>query len=226
MSALIAVVDDEPDIVELVSLHLTNAGYTVHGFYNAADFFRFIGTKRPDLIILDLMLPDDDGIEITKRLKKENEFSDIPIIILSAKDEESDKIVGLELGAEDYITKPFSPRELVVRAKKILSRRAGREDTKKIRIADVLSIDTEKYEVIALGNKVDLTATEFKILKLFASKRGTVYTRDQILDYLWGDEKAVIDRTVDMHIKNLRKKLGDAASLIKNIRGVGYKLDL
>jgi two-component system phosphate regulon response regulator PhoB/two-component system alkaline phosphatase synthesis response regulator PhoP len=226
MSALIAVVDDEPDIVELVSLHLTNAGYTVHGFNDAAGFFRFIATKRPDLIILDLMLPDDDGIEITKRLKKENEFSDIPIIILSAKDEESDKIVGLELGAEDYITKPFSPRELVVRAKKILSRRVGREDTKKIRIADVLSIDTEKYEVIALGNKVDLTATEFKILKLFASKRGTVYTRDQILDYLWGDEKAVIDRTVDMHIKNLRKKLGDAASLIKNIRGVGYKLDL
>jgi DNA-binding response OmpR family regulator len=226
MSAIIAVVDDEPDIVELVSLHLTNAGYAVHGFNDAAGFFRFIGRKRPDLIVLDLMLPDDDGIEITKRLKRGNEFSDIPIIILSAKDEESDKIVGLELGAEDYITKPFSPKELVVRVKKILSRRIEREDAKKIIISDVLSIDPDKYEVIALGRKIDLTATEFKLLRLFASKRGSVFTRDQILDYLWGDEKAVIDRTVDMHVKNLRKKLGDAGSLIKNIRGIGYKLDL
>ncbi len=226
MSAIIAVVDDEPDIVELVSLHLTSAGYAVHGFNDAAGLFRFIGKKRPDLIILDLMLPDEDGIEITKRLKRGSEFSDIPIIILSAKDEESDKIVGLELGAEDYITKPFSPKELVVRAKKVLSRRIGREDPKKIFISDVLSIDADKYEVIALGSKIDLTATEFKILRLFASKRGTVFTRDQILDYLWGGEKAVIDRTVDMHVKNLRKKLGDAASLIKNVRGIGYKLDL
>jgi DNA-binding response OmpR family regulator len=226
MNALIAVVDDEPDIVELVSLHLTNAGYTVRGFNDAGGFYRFIGGRRPDLIVLDLMLPDEDGIEITKRLKKQREFSDIPIIILSAKDEESDKILGLELGADDYVTKPFSPKELVVRVKKILARRTEHEETGQIRIADVLSIDPEKYEVVVRGRKVDLTATEFKILRLLGSKRGIVFTRDQILDYLWGDEKAVIDRTVDMHIKNLRKKLGDAASLIRNVRGIGYKLDL
>ncbi len=226
MGSLIAVLDDEPDIVELVSVYLTNAGFTVHGFCDSAGFFRFINKTRPDLVILDLMLPDDDGIEITKRMKRQTEFSDIPIIILSAKGEESDKIVGLELGAEDYVTKPFSPKELAVRVKKILSRRVGREDTKKITIPNVLSIDPEKFEVIAHDKKIDLTVTEFKILKLLAAKRGIVFSRDQILDYLWGDQKAVIDRTVDMHIKNLRKKLGSAAGLIKNIRGIGYKLDL
>jgi len=226
MGALIAVLDDEPDIVELVTVYLKNAGFTVQGFYDSASFFRFIAKKRPDLIILDLMLPDDDGIEITKRLKKQTELSTIPIIILSAKGEESDRIVGLELGAEDYVTKPFSPKELAVRVKKILSRTPGPEDTKKVTISNILSIDPEKYEVIAYEKRVDLTATEFRILRLLASKRGVVFTRDQILDYLWGDQKAVIDRTIDMHVKNLRKKLGDAAVLIKNIRGVGYKLDL
>jgi DNA-binding response OmpR family regulator len=226
MGALIAVLDDEPDIVELVSVNLTNAGFTVHGFCDSAGFFRFINKKRPDLIILDLMLPDDDGIEITKRLKRQAEFSAVPIIILSAKSEESDKIVGLELGAEDYVTKPFSPKELAVRVKKILSRRNVLDDTKKVTIPGVLSIDPEKYEVFAYEKRVDLTITEFKILKLLATKRGVVFSRDQILDYLWGDQKAVIDRTVDMHVKNLRKKLGDAAVLIKNVRGIGYKLDL
>jgi len=226
MGALIAVLDDEPDIVELVSVYLTNAGFSVHGFYDSAGFFRFINKTRPDLDILDLMLPDDDGIEITKRLKKQTEFSDIPIIILSAKGEESDKIVGLELGADDYVTKPFSPKELAVRVKRILSRRSGRDDTKKVTIPNVLSIDPEKFEVVAHDKKIDLTVTEFRILKLLATKRGIVFSRDQILDYLWGDQKAVIDRTVDMHIKNLRKKLGSAAGLIKNIRGIGYKLDL
>jgi DNA-binding response OmpR family regulator len=226
MGALIAVLDDEPDIVELVSLYLTKAGFTVHGFCDSGSFFRFINKTRPDLVILDLMLPDDDGIEITKRLKRQAEFSEIPIIILSAKGEESDKIVGLELGAEDYITKPFSPKELAVRVKKILSRASGREDTKKVTIPDVLTIDPEKYEVVVYEKSVDLTVTEFRILKLLATKRGVVFSRDQILDHLWGDQKAVIDRTIDMHIKNLRKKLGDAAGLIKNIRGIGYKLDL
>jgi DNA-binding response OmpR family regulator len=226
MGALIAVLDDEPDIVELVSVNLTNAGFTVHGFYDSAGFFRFINKKRPDLIILDLMLPDDDGIEITKRLKRQAEFSSVPIIILSAKSEESDKIVGLELGAEDYVTKPFSPKELAVRVKKILSRRSVLDDTKKVTIPGILSIDPEKYEVFAYEKRVDLTITEFRILKLLATKRGVVFSRDQILDYLWGNQKAVIDRTVDMHIKNLRKKLGDAAVLIRNIRGIGYKLDL
>ncbi|MCI0480188.1 MAG: response regulator, partial [Candidatus Dadabacteria bacterium] len=154
MGALIVVLDDEPDIVELVSVYLTNAGFTVQGFYDSAGFFRFIGKKRPDLIILDLMLPDDDGIEITKRLKRHPDFTNIPIIILSAKGEESDKIVGLELGAEDYVTKPFSPKELAVRVKKILSRAAGREETKKVMVSDILSIDPEKYEVIAHGEPI------------------------------------------------------------------------
>jgi two-component system phosphate regulon response regulator PhoB/two-component system alkaline phosphatase synthesis response regulator PhoP len=222
----IAVVDDEPDIVELVSLHLKNAGFIVHGFFDGTSLSQFLKRQRPDLIVLDLMLPDDDGIEIIKRLKKDDELSEIPIIVLSAKGEESDRVLGLELGADDYVTKPFSPKELVVRVKKVIARKVPGTESRRITIGDIVSLDMDKYEVVISGQKIDLTATEFKILRLLAGKPGMVFTRDRILDYLWGDEKTVIDRTVDMHVKNLRKKMGAAASLIKNVRGIGYKLDV
>ena len=226
MNTHIAIIDDEPDIVELVSVHLKNSGFSVHGFFDGAGLWRFLARELPDLIILDLMLPDDDGIEIIKRLKKDRRFSGIPIVILSAKGDESDRIVGLELGADDYITKPFSPKELVVRVKKILGRSIPKDDTERISVDDILSIDPDRYEVVAFGKKIDLTVTEFRILRLLATKRGAVFTRERILDHLWGSEKAVIDRTVDMHIKNLRKKLGKAGPMIKNVRGVGYKLEV
>lgn len=225
MHELIAIVEDEPDIVELVSLHLKRAGYTVEGFKEAEDFFKFLNRQIPDLIILDLMLPDADGLEICKYLKKEDEYFLTPIIMLTAKGDETDKVLGLELGADDYITKPFSPKELVARVKAVLRRRGQQEESKIIVIGDMLAINAEKYEVAVEGKKIELTTTEFKILTLLSSKKGWVFTRERILDHLWGDEKAVLDRTVDVHINNLRGKLGKAKHLIKNVRGIGYKLE-
>ncbi len=225
MGSLIAVVDDEPDIVELISLHLRRAGFRVEGFSDSHSLLKFLEQHVPDLIILDLMLPDADGLDVCKYLRRKGEWASIPVIMVTAKGDETDRILGLELGADDYVTKPFSPRELVARVKAVLRRQTSAEEIKKIEVKGVLAIDLEKHEVLAEGKKVDMTSTEFKILSLLASKKGRVFTRDQILDYLWGHEKAVLDRTVDVHIRNLRKKLGQAAKLIKNVRGVGYKLE-
>ena len=226
MSRLVAIVDDEPDIVELVSVHLKKAGYATEGFLDAESFLKFIETNTPDLILLDLMLPDMDGFDICKYLRKKDEFAPIPIIMLTARSEEIDRVLGLELGADDYVTKPFSVKELVARVKAVFRRQERNPVSKKLIIGDTLSIDLSKYEVTVAGKKVELTATEFKILQLLSSKKGWVFTRNQILDHLWGHEKtAVLDRTVDVHIKNLRDKLGAAAKFVKNIRGVGYKLE-
>jgi two-component system phosphate regulon response regulator PhoB/two-component system alkaline phosphatase synthesis response regulator PhoP len=222
---LIAVVDDEPDILELVSIHLKKAGFKVREFLTAQSFFNFIEEEIPELIILDLMLPDSNGLEICKYLKKKPKFSSIPIIMLTAKSEETDKIIGLELGADDYITKPFSPKELTARVKAVLRRDQLKQETTIIEIDDVLKIDTQKYEVYVHNKKVDLTSTEFKILKILAEKSGIVFSREQLLNHLWGNDKAVLDRTIDVHIKNLRDKLGSAGKYVKNIRGVGYKLE-
>lgn len=225
MPELIAIVDDEPDIVELVSLHLKRAGFIVKGFLNGETFLRSIGEHIPDLIILDLMLPDADGVEICKYLRKEDKFSTIPIIMLTAKSEELDKVLGLELGADDYVTKPFSPKELVARVKAVLRRYSQRETTRKTHIGGILAVDSQRFQATVEGKKIDLTPTEFRILELLSSRIGWVFTRRQILDHLWEDEKIVLDRTVDVHIKNLREKLGKAAKFIKNVRGIGYKLE-
>ena len=225
MSKCITIVDDESDIVELVSLHLKKAGFRTQGFLEGEAFLRSINEQTPDLIILDLMLPDTDGIEICKQLRRQDKFSEIPIIMLTARGEELDRVLGLELGADDYITKPFSPKELVARVKAVLRRYSQKEPTKRISVGGVLTIDRQKYQAVAEGKEIELTPTEFRILELLSSRRGWVYTRRQILDHLWEDEKFVIDRTVDVHIKNLRDKLGKAAKFIKNVRGIGYKLE-
>lgn len=226
MNKLIFVIDDEPDIVELVTIHLKKAMFKVKGFSDAESFYRFLDEKTPDLIILDLMLPDADGLEICKYLKKEDKFSSIPIIMLTAKGDETDKILGLEFGADDYVTKPFSPRELVARVKAVLRRRQKAEESGKLEIGGILTIDPASYEVVVEGRKIELTTTEFRILKLLLSKKSKVFSRYDILDHLWGDEKIVLDRTIDVHIRNLRDKLGKAGQFIKNIRGIGYKLEL
>ncbi len=221
----VVVVDDEPDILELVSLNLKKSGFKTKEFLDGNSFFEYIQTEIPDLIILDLMLPDADGMEICKMLRHNNKFSHLPIIILTAKGDEMDKILGLEIGADDYITKPFSPRELTARVKAVLRRDENVHKTQKVKIGDSIELDLQKYEAFVNNIKIELTSTEFKILKLLSSRKGWVYSREQILDYLGTQEKGVLDRTVDVHIKNIREKLGEASHYIKNIRGVGYKIN-
>jgi len=225
MKELIAIIEDDPDILELIKINLKKENYRTKTFLNAKSFLSFIKNNTPNLILLDLMLPDIDGLEICKHLRKDEKYSKIPIIILTAKDSELDKIIGLELGADDYMTKPFSTRELIARVKAVLRRSSvNQKKSKKIKIDKILEIDLERYNVKISGKTINLTTTEFKILKILASNKGIVFSRQDILDDLWGTEKAVIDRTIDVHIRHLREKLGKASKYIKNIRGIGYKV--
>ncbi|MCM8804785.1 MAG: response regulator transcription factor [Candidatus Omnitrophica bacterium] len=220
---LIAIVEDEKDILNLISLHLKKSGFNVKEFQNGKDFLNYLKNDIPNLIILDLMLPDIDGLEICKYLKKEIKYSNIPTIILTAKGEEVDKILGLELGADDYITKPFSIKEVIARVKAVLRRYEVKVNI--LEIGNIVKVDLDKYEVYVKGEKINLTTTEFNILKILLSKKGWVFSREKILEELWQGEKAVIDRTVDVHIKNLREKLKEGGKFIVNVRGVGYKIE-
>ncbi len=226
MKKLIAVVDDEPDIAELAALHLRKANFAVQEYYDAATFMAALPRETPHAIILDLMLPDADGNDLCRTLKADAKYAHIPVIMLTAKGEEADKVLGLELGADDYVTKPFSPRELVARVKAILRRQVAQQETSKVvRLGDAVVVDGNTYQITVQGKPIDATTTEFRILHLLCQRPGWVYSREKILDYLWGTAKAVIDRTVDVHIKNLREKMGTAGDLIKNVRGVGYKVE-
>ncbi|MGB9641580.1 MAG: response regulator transcription factor [Candidatus Ratteibacteria bacterium] len=217
------IVEDEKDVSNLVALHLRKSGFIAIEFQSSHQFFNFLKNQIPDLVILDLMLPDADGFEICKYLKSNPDYQTIPIIILTARSDESDKILGLELGADDYVTKPFSPKELVARVRSVLRRHTVKEET--LAVGDILKVDLKKYEVRIKNKKICLTTTEFNILKILLSKKGWVLTREKILELLWHGEKAVIDRTIDVHIKKLREKLGEAGKFIKNVRGVGYKIE-
>ncbi len=227
MKRLIAIVDDELDILDLVDYHLKKSGFETLCFTNAQDFMDSLQDREIDLLILDLMLPDKDGIELTKELKSQNEYRDIPIIMLTARAEEIDRVIGLEIGADDYITKPFSPRELVARVRAVLRRTPSKSDKEinRMVIKERIVLDTDGFKVLIDGNEIPFTSTEFKILELLSKNRGMVFTREEILEHLWGLDKVVTDRTIDVHIRNIRKKLKDLGNLIKNVRGVGYKMD-
>ena len=220
---LIAVVDDEPDILRLVSLGLERAGFKTKEFLTGREFLDSLKEEAPDLVILDLMLPDLDGFEVCRFLKSDPRYRSIPVIMLTARADEEDRVVGLELGADDYVVKPFSPRELVARVKAVLRR--GRQPEEGIWVGGILYLDFRRYEALVKGRRVKLTPTEFRILAILASRKGWVFTRGQLLDQLWGNEKAVSERAIDVHIKRLREKLGEAAPFIKSVRGVGYKLE-
>lgn len=224
---LITIVDDEEDIVQLVSHHLKREGFKVKEFHNGRDFLSYIESVTPDLAVLDIMLPGIDGLEICRMLKSKNSTSNIPIIMLTAKATEADVVVGLELGADDYVVKPFSPREFVARVKTVLRRIGPQSEVEDVIKIGPLEINLEKYEVTVDNTRVFLTTTEFKILEVLAEGKGRVFTRDQLLKKkrLWGDDKLVYDRTIDVHIKNLREKLGIAGNMIKTVRSIGYKLE-
>jgi two-component system, OmpR family, response regulator len=223
----ILLVEDEHSIASLVTLYLQNEGFTVTHIADGADALPAVERERPSLVILDVMLPGMDGIEICRRLRATDE--DLPIVMLTARDTEVDRVLGLELGADDYIAKPFSPRELVARVKAILRRAArggaGDEDTPVVMRVAGVEIDEARHRVLAAGVDVTLTAKEFDLLVFLARNRGLVFTREKLLDRVWGYERPVDTRTVDSHVKSLRQKLGDAGSVVRTVRGVGYKVD-
>ncbi len=227
MSERILVVEDEPDIVELVSYNLRQAGMAVEAAEDGEAALEMAEQSQPNLIILDLMLPGIDGLEVCRLLKQRVSVRDIPVLMLTSKAEEVDRIVGLELGADDYVVKPFSPRELVLRVKAILRRSreapaeaAGSAD----RItAGPLTVDPEGHHAFVEGRPLSLTATEFKLLLTLLQRRGRVQSREELLNVVWGYQYSGYGRTVDTHIRRLREKLGGAHLLVETVRGVGYR---
>jgi two-component system phosphate regulon response regulator PhoB len=219
----ILVVDDEPEAVELVEFNLKQAGFDVAVAADGAEALKKSRTLMPTLIVLDLMLPEVDGLEVCKMLRRDSSTAKVPIIMLTAKAAEIDRILGLELGADDYITKPFSPRELVLRVKRILQRGAAPDqEQERLKFGELL-IDGPRHLVNWRGKKVDLTATEFKLLMLLAQRRGRVQSRDQLLRDVWDYQSAIDTRTVDTHMRRLREKLGAASKYLDTVRGVGYR---
>lgn len=225
MNEKIAVLEDEQDIRDLIALHLKKNGFRCETFSSAEAFFRVVEKEHFQLLLLDLILPDMNGTEVCRKIKSDPVIMALPIIMVTAKTEETDKIVGLELGADDYITKPFSPKELIARVKAVLRRSSAQDKGKTLNIGKTIVVDPQKHEVFVSGKKVELTFAEFGILSILASRKGWVFSREKIIDELWEGEKAVIERSVDVHVKNLRDKLGGAKKYIKNVRGVGYKIE-
>ena len=220
----ILVVDDEEDILELVRYNLAKNGYRVVCVGTGEDALKAAKSESPDLIILDLMLPGLDGLEVCKILKAESPTSTIPIVMLTAKGEEADVVTGLELGADDYVTKPFSPRILLARLRAVLRRRAREpeDETQVIKIHNLV-IHPGRHEVLVKGKPVELTYTEFRLLHVLARRPGWVFTRSQIVDSVRGTDYPVTDRSVDVQIVGLRKKLGPCSEYIETVRGVGYR---
>lgn len=223
MKPKILVVDDEPDALEVLGFKLKEAGYAPIFAKDGARAIAVARDDRPALIVLDLMLPEVDGLEVCKILRRDPGTAMIPILMLTAKTSEMDRVLGLELGADDYVTKPFSPRELVLRIKKLLARiKSADEPVGRLRFGE-LAIDGPRHQVTIGGAAVVLTATEFKLLELLARRRGRVQTRERLLQDVWGYENPIDSRTVDTHMRRLREKLGDAARFLETIRGVGYR---
>jgi two-component system phosphate regulon response regulator PhoB len=224
MQHKIMIVDDEADVIDLLVLNLRGAGFQVIAVEDGATALAKARNEAPSLIILDLMLPKMPGLEICKVLKGDVATRHIPVIMLTAKAEEVDKIVGLELGADDYVTKPFSPRELILRINRSLRR--GKDKVaavEKLTIGELV-LDHTRHEVLVQGRPVDLTATEFRLLALLMERRGRVQGRDSLLNDVWGYESVIDTRTVDTHVRRLREKLGPLAGYIETIRGVGYRI--
>ena len=225
MDAKILIVEDERDIADLLRYNLQEAGFKTDYVRNGADALQRAIEEMPDLILLDLMLPEVDGMIVCRLLKNDPRTKNIPIVMVTAKTEEEDRVAGLELGADDYIIKPFSPREVVLRVSAVLRRiQIGKqtENTKRIETRGV-TIDLDKHQVLTESGPIDLTATEFKLITLFARSPGRVFTRDILMEVIWGQDYYGIDRTVDTHVSRLRRKLGEFGKHIETVHGVGYR---
>ncbi len=223
MKAKVLVVDDEQDIVDLVRYHLEREGYQVAGCRDGKSALGFVHRESPDLVILDLLMPGVDGLEVCRHLRRD---STIPIIMLTAKADEMDKVVGLELGADDYVTKPFSPRELVARVRAILRRGTPTPEEKVLTLGD-LTADFARHRVTVKGREVSLTAKEMELFRALVEAKGRVLNREFLLERVWGYDRAaeIESRTVDVHIRRLREKLGRDARRILTVKGVGYRFD-
>ncbi|HYA13741.1 MAG TPA: response regulator [Syntrophales bacterium] len=228
MTKKILVVDDEKGIVDLITYNLEKEGYSTISAYDGESALELVKTKKPDLVILDLLLPGIRGLEVCKFIRRNPETEMLPIIMLTAKGDQVDKILGLEMGADDYITKPFNVRELIARVRAVLRRTETRpaSDKQETFTYKGIHIDYRSYEVTVDGKRIDLGPTELKLLRFFTQHPGRVYTRDQLLDYVWGDETFVEPRTVDVHISRLRlaiEKDKEKPQYILTVRGIGYK---
>ena len=221
----ILLVDDEADILDVVAYNLEQAGYRVTAARDGRTAIAEAERAKPDLVVLDIMLPDLSGTEVCRALRRSEKTRAVPILMLTARSDEVDRVVGFEVGADDYVTKPFSPRELVLRVRAILRRRAGGEGepAESVLQHGCLNLDVARHEVEVEGAAVELTSIEFKLLHDLMSRRGRVQSRDALLDRVWGYATGVETRTVDTHVKRLREKLGPAGAYIETVRGVGYK---
>lgn len=224
MAVHIYIVEDDKNIREIEMFALKNSGYAVEEFENAKSFFSKTAEKVPDLVLLDIMLPDMDGLEIVKKLRSRPDTVRIPIILVTAKTTELDKVKGLDIGADDYLTKPFGVMELISRVKALLRRSRALQDDKQLVIGDI-TLDSERREVHVGGELCELTFKEFDLLKLLMVNAGIVLHRDTIMSDVWGTDYEGESRTLDMHIKTLRQKLGEAGNMIKTVRNVGYKME-
>ncbi|MGN0482079.1 MAG: response regulator transcription factor [Lachnospiraceae bacterium] len=221
--ARIYIVEDDESIREIEQYALKSGGFEADGFENSKDFFKALEDKIPDLIILDIMLPDEDGLQVLRKLRKKSATRRIPIIMVTAKSSEIDKVKGLDQGADDYMTKPFGVMELLSRVKAMLRRTREFAEESQLFYEDIV-VDLEKHSVTVSGEKCELTYKEFELLKTLILNQGIVLSRDKIMDLVWGFEYEGESRTVDMHIKTLRQKLGESGRVIKTVRNVGYMI--
>ncbi len=224
MAVHIYIVEDDKNIREIEMFALKNSGYAVEEFENAKSFFSRTVEKVPDLVLLDIMLPDMDGLEIVKKLRSRPDTVRVPIILVTAKTTELDKVKGLDIGADDYLTKPYGVMELISRKKALLRRSRALQDDKQMVLGDI-TLDSERREVHVGGELCELTFKEFELLKLLMVNAGIVLHRDTIMSDVWGTDYEGESRTLDMHIKTLRQKLGEAGNMIKTVRNVGYKME-
>lgn len=219
----VLIVEDDEDILQLLEYNFQNAGFDVTTASDGLDALAKLRRQRPDLVLLDIMLPGADGFEVCKSIKRDPKTAQVPVIMLTARGEEVDRIVGLELGADDYVVKPFSPRELILRARAVLKRLNPEASPKQVLRRDGLSVDMDAHKAESGGEEIPLTATEFKLLAELFKSPGRVQTRDQLLNTVWGYEFEGYARTVDTHVRRLRQKLGPHAALVETVRGVGYR---